>query len=119
MRRRDCAVQAASRARAIGSKTCGKRVRGMNDRLRKAFDGMIAGSANVVAPAEIERELLAEFDRVNLPRVTRRKKSWTWMVLAGAAAASVAVVLVLEHRPELKPPAAPAAVSEDVRGSEQ
>ena len=42
-----------------------------------------------------------------------------WVVAAGAVAASVAVVLSLEHRPQPEPPTSSAAVSEDVRESEQ
>src|SRR5437762_10285730 len=97
------AVQTASREGAAGSKTGGKRVRGMNDRLAKAIDLVKAESADSQAPAGIERAVLAEFDRVTL-KERRRKRSMAWIVAAGAVAASIAVVLTLEYRPEPGPP---------------
>ena len=87
----------------------------MDDRLAKAFDRLIAEAANTQAPPEIEGALLAEFDRVQ-----RRKRTVSWMAAAGAVAASVALALILEHRPPIQPPTpSTAAVSEDVRESEQ
>jgi len=90
----------------------------MNDRLAKALGRLKSESADAQAPADIERTVLAEFDRVTL-KERRRKGSMAWVVAAGAVAASVAVVLSLEHRPQPEPPTSSAAVSEDVRESEQ
>jgi len=86
----------------------------MNDRLARAIDRLKAESADAQAPAGVERAVLAEFDRVR-----RRKRSMAWVVAAGAVAASMAVVFTLEYRPQPEPLISTAAVSEDVRESEQ
>jgi hypothetical protein len=87
----------------------------MNDRLAKAIDRVKAESASAEAPADIERALLAEFDRVQ-----HRKRRLSWMIAGGAVAASVAAVLIVgpvrEHR---SPPVPSATVAEDVQESEQ
>jgi hypothetical protein len=87
---------------------------GMNDRLREAMDRLAAETARAEPPRAIEAAVLAEFDRVN-----RRRNARSWLILAGAVAASLAIVLILENRPQQQPPARSAAPSEDVQGSEQ
>ena len=83
----------------------------MKDRLTEAMERLAAEAARTGPPWEIEPALLAEFDRVQ-----RRRKTHSWTVAAGAIAASIAVVLILEYP---RPPTPSAAVSEDVRESEQ
>jgi hypothetical protein len=78
------------------------------------MDRLAAETARAEAPIEIEASVLAEFDRVN-----RRRNSRSWMILAGAVAAAIAVALVLEYRPYQQPPARSAPVSEGVQESEQ
>ena len=98
----------------------------MNDRLAKAIDRLRNETAKAGMPPETEHVLLtefsAEFDRVT-SRNRRRQRSSSWMLAAGAVAASIAIVLmtfsIREHRPHLEPPASSAAVPENVPGSEQ
>jgi len=93
----------------------------MNDRLAKAIDRLRAESAKAHMPAEAEHELLVEFDRIRSDH-QRRKRNSSWMLATGAVAASIAIVLMtfwIRERPLLEPPASSAAVSEDVRESEQ
>jgi hypothetical protein len=90
----------------------------MNDRLTRAMDRVKAEYENANAPAEVERTLLAEFDRVQ-----HRKRRLSWMIMSGAVAASIAVVLIVSVR-ENQPPPVPAAtvveaVTEDVQQSQQ
>ena len=86
----------------------------MKDRLTEAMERLAAEAARTGPPWEIEPVLLAEFDQVR-----RRQKARSWMISAVAIAASLAVVLILEYRPYPRPPTPSAAVSEDVRESEQ
>src|SRR5690349_7619895 len=113
---RNSAIQAASRQSVTDAQAGGNSVYCMNDRsstsrLSKAMDRLKAESADVTAPAEIERAVLAEFTRVK-----QRRKRWSWMVAAGAVSASIAVVLIVEQRNRVEPPASPAA---EVEESEQ
>lgn len=86
----------------------------MNDRLKGAMERLAAESRNAGPPPEIEQAVLAEFDRANRQRGIR-----SWSILAGVIAASIALVLILEHRPGQQPPAMPTPVAQDVAGSEQ
>jgi hypothetical protein len=90
----------------------------MNYRLAKAMDRLRAESGKAEAPWEVERVVMAEFDRVKAEdRHAKRKLSR--IVAAGAIAASVAAVLILEHRRAIESPTSSAAVFENVREPEQ
>lgn len=87
---------------------------GMINRFTKAMDHLRAESENANAPAEIERALLSEFDRVQ-----HRKRRWLWIVSGGAIAASIAVALIFSVREHPSAPVPAATVAEDVQQSEQ
>ena len=74
------------------------------NRLEDAISRLAAGMAETGAPFEVERAVLAEFDRVK-----RRKRARIWAAAAAALAASVTVVWMAEKRPVQNPPA-PVAV---------
>jgi hypothetical protein len=86
----------------------------MNNRLTEAIARLKAESENADAPAEIERALLAEFDRVQ-----SRRRRLSWMIAGGAVAASIAVALIVSVREHLAHPVSSAIVAEDVQKSEQ
>jgi len=86
---------------------------GMNDRLKRAMRRLADESAQVEAPPGIEAALLAEFDRAG-----GRRKRLSWTVAAAAIAASVAIVLSWDRRPNVPPPAPAAAVSEDAQAEQ-
>jgi len=73
-----------------------------------------AESANADAPAEIERALLVEFDRVQ-----NRKRRLLWTIASGAIAASIAVVSVFSAREHQPVPVPSATVAEEAQASEQ
>ena len=84
----------------------------MSDRLDKAMERLAAESAAASPPAELEFTLAAEFDRAHR---LRRRKRISWMS-AGAMAASLVVVAVLELQPPRQPPASPPAPLASVDG---
>ena len=68
----------------------------------------IAGAGAPLAVAlEIERAVLAEFDRMR-----RRKRGRVWIAAAGAIAASFAAVWLMENRPAREPAASAAVEAE-------
>jgi hypothetical protein len=67
-------------------------------RLDDAMGRLAAEQAERGAPFEIERAVLAEFDRVK-----RRRRSRAWVAAVGAIAASVTLVWIAENRPAQKP----------------
>jgi hypothetical protein len=69
-------------------------------------DAMIRLAAETGAPPEIERAVLAEFDRLK-----RRKRGLRWIAATGAIAASVAVVWLVD-RPARQPVAPPSVEAE-------
>ncbi len=79
-------------------------------RLDDAMRGLAGELAETGAPPEVERAVLAEFDRVR-----QRRRSGQWMAIVAAIAASVVVVSVLQRRPapvRIVPVAAPVAATE-------
>jgi hypothetical protein len=88
-------------------------------RLDDAMNRLSADMAESGAPLEVERAVLAEFDRVQ-----RRKRPRYWFAAAGAIAASVAGLWMvgvwrMEHKPAQRPDAAtPAAEAQPVAGAQ-
>ena len=76
-------------------------------RLDDAMNRLSSEMAESGAPLEIERAVLAEFDRVQ-----RRKRGRHWIAAAGAIAASVVGLWMLEHRPAPQLVAPPAVEAE-------
>jgi len=77
-------------------------------RLDDAMGRLAAEAAEVGAPLEIERAVLAEFDaRFDLAK--RRKRGRVWMATVGAIAASAVGAWMMQHRP-VRTPAAPPPV---------
>jgi hypothetical protein len=75
---------------------------------------LAADLAETGAPLELERAVLAEFDRVQ-----RRKRGRVWMAAIGTIAASVAGVWMLHQRSAPKPAASPAIEAQADSESEQ
>ena len=71
------------------------------------MDRLAAETAGAEASRAIEAAVLAEFDRVH-----RRRSRRSWMVLAGAVAAAIAVALIVEHRPSQPVPTESAVAQE-------
>jgi hypothetical protein len=90
---------------------------GMNDRLSSAMNRLSAEYAVAQPPPEIEAAVLAEFN-AEFDRKSRRKTR-SWILAAGAIAASIITILILEYRPLLRRPAHVIYVSGEVRESEQ
>jgi hypothetical protein len=67
-------------------------------RLDDAMSKLAAELADTGAPPEVESAVLAEFDRLK-----RRRRGRNWIAAAGAIAASVAGMWVVEHRPAAPP----------------
>jgi hypothetical protein len=87
----------------------------MNDRLSSAMNRLSAECAAAQPPPEIEAAVLAEFDRVR-----RRKRRSSILALgAGAIAASIIAILILEYRPFVRRPTHVIYVAGEVRQSEQ
>jgi hypothetical protein len=87
----------------------------MNDRLSSAMDRLSAECATAQPPPEIEAAVLAEFDRER-----RRKRRSSILALgAGAIAASIIAILILEYGPFVRRPTHVIYVSGEVRESEQ
>jgi hypothetical protein len=76
----------------------------LDDAMSRLAAEMSAESEQRRAPVEIERAVLAEFDRMR-----RRKRGRVWIAAAGAIAASVAAVWLVQ-KPVQKPAAPPPAV---------
>jgi hypothetical protein len=76
-------------------------------RLDDAMGRLAAEHAECGAPFEIERAVLAEFDRVR-----RRRRGRAWVAAVGAIAASVTLMWIAENRPAPKPVAPPAVQAE-------
>lgn len=83
-------------------------------RLDDAMIRLAADLAETGAPLEVERAVLAEFDKV-----ARRKRGRAWIAAAGALAASIGVVWIAENRPVPKPAAPPAAEAQAESEPEQ
>jgi hypothetical protein len=75
---------------------------------------LAADLAETGAPLELERAVLAEFDRVQ-----RRKRGRVWMAAIGTIAASVVGVWMLHQRAAPKPVASPAIEAQADSESEQ
>jgi hypothetical protein len=87
----------------------------MNDRLSSAMNRLSAECATAQPPPEIETAVLSEFDRRQ-----RRKRRFSILALgAGAIAASIIAILILEYRPFVRRPTHVVYVSGEVRESEQ
>lgn len=83
-------------------------------RLDDAMIRLAADLAETGAPLEVERAVLAEFDRSR-----RRKRDKVWMAAMGAIAATVVGVWMLHQRTAPKPSAPPAAEAQAETESEQ
>jgi hypothetical protein len=91
----------------------------MNDRLSSAMNRLSAECAAAQPPPEIEAAALAEFD-AEFDRERRRKRRSSILALAaGAIAASIIAILILEYRPFVRRPTHVIYVSGEVRESEQ
>jgi hypothetical protein len=80
----------------------------LDDAMSRLAAELAQERAETGAPLEIERAVLAEFDRVQRGKQKSRKRGRVW-VAAGAIAASVAAVWMVEHRPAQQPVAPPVA----------
>jgi hypothetical protein len=87
----------------------------MNDRLSSAMNRLSAECATAQPPPEIEASILTEFDRER----GRKRRSSILALGAGAIAASIIAILILEYRPFVRRPAHVIYVSGEVRESEQ
>jgi hypothetical protein len=87
----------------------------MNDRLSSAMNRLSVECATAQPPPEIEAAVLAEFD-AELDR-RRRGKRRSWMLAAGALAASLAAIFVLGYRQLVRSPLHTIYVSGEVRRS--
>jgi hypothetical protein len=89
----------------------------MNDRLSSALNRLAAESAAAEPPPEVQAALLVEFD-VEFDR-ERRRKTRSWILAAGAIAASIITILILEYRPLLRRQPHTIYVSGEVRQFEE
>jgi len=80
-------------------------------RLDDAMSRLAAELGESEAPLEVERSVLAEFDRVQRGKQKSRKRGRVW-IAAGAIAASVVSVWFVENR-SAQMPVAPPAVEAD------
>jgi hypothetical protein len=80
----------------------------VNDRLTNALNRLAEEAAQTAPPPEIERALLAEFDRTS-----RRRRMLSWSIKGGAIAASIAIVMLATRSPQPPAPAAPSAAPQE------
>jgi hypothetical protein len=86
----------------------------MSDRLTSAMKRLAAECGSKQLPPELEAALVAEFHR------EKYRKRWaSWMTVAGAAAAFLVAALILEQRPDQKPPTPTTFAAEDAPEPEQ
>lgn len=91
----------------------------MNDRLSSAMNRLSAECAAAQPPSEIEVAVLSEFDAEFDRRRRRKRRSSILALGAGAIAASIIAILILEYRPFVKRPTHVVYVSGEIRESEQ